>query len=289
MREGISDMVNNEDYPKISIVTVCFNSEKTIEQTILSVINQTYSNIEYIIIDGKSTDGTVDIIEKYQDKIAYWVSEPDGGIYDAMNKGIDRATGGYIYFIGSDDYLCTHDILDKVAQILYAKKTDLLCASVWSVHESLNLQISAKNRFDLQDVFYGYHIPHQGMFVKTIFMKKYKFNCKYKMVADYDFFLTLYFREKVKIDFIDDKIAYYSTSGFSSTEVKLRINEDILVMEENSIPVRYINNHKKKIRFFYIKNRIKKILSILGVYRYLIKKKGWQEHECNLIYCRWCN
>ena len=90
---------------KISIVTVSYDVAGTIEQTISSVVNQTYENIEYIIIDGGSTDGTVDIIRKYEDKIAYWVSETDRGIYDAMNKGIDVATGDYIYFLGADDIL----------------------------------------------------------------------------------------------------------------------------------------------------------------------------------------
>ena len=89
----------------ISIITVSYNAVKTIEQTISSVVNQSYSNIEYIIIDGGSTDGTVDIIKKYEDRIAYWVSEPDGGIYDAMNKGIKVATGDYIQIIGADDFL----------------------------------------------------------------------------------------------------------------------------------------------------------------------------------------
>ena len=87
--------------PKISVVTVSYNAVETIEETILSIINQTYDKVEYIIIDGGSTDGTVDIIKKYADHLAYWVSEPDKGIYDAMNKGIDVATGDYINFMNS--------------------------------------------------------------------------------------------------------------------------------------------------------------------------------------------
>ena len=88
----------NETDTLISVVTVSYNAVSTIEQTILSVINQTYPNVEYIIIDGGSTDGTVDIIKKYADKIAYWVSEPDKGIYDAMNKGGLKTTGDFIQF-----------------------------------------------------------------------------------------------------------------------------------------------------------------------------------------------
>ena len=97
-------MRNMEDRPLVSIITVSYNAEKTIEQTILSVLNQTYTNIEYIIIDGKSTDGTNEIIQKYKDKIAYYVSEKDSGIYNAMNKGIKAANGLLIGIVNSDDF-----------------------------------------------------------------------------------------------------------------------------------------------------------------------------------------
>ena len=89
--------------PKISIITVSFNAVKVIEETIVSVINQTYTNVEYIIIDGGSTDGTVDIIKEYADKISYWVSESDKGIYDAMNKGGIKALGDFLYFLNAGD------------------------------------------------------------------------------------------------------------------------------------------------------------------------------------------
>jgi glycosyltransferase involved in cell wall biosynthesis len=103
--------------PLISIITVVYNGVSTLEQTILIVINQTYKNIEYIIIDGGSIDGTVDIIKKYEDKLAYWVSEPDKGIYDAMNKGIDKATGEWINFMNAGDCFNFYNILEDGFQM----------------------------------------------------------------------------------------------------------------------------------------------------------------------------
>ena len=109
----------------ISIVTVSYNAVLTIEQTILSVINQTYPNVEYIIIDGGSTDGTVDIIKKYADKIAYWVSEPDKGIYDAMNKGGLKATGDFIQFLNAGDWFENEYVIEKIFKDWY-KRVDVI-------------------------------------------------------------------------------------------------------------------------------------------------------------------
>src|SRR5688572_4810851 len=95
----------NQSAPLLSIITVVYNGEQLLEKTILSILNQTYTNIEYLIIDGRSKDRTVDIIKKYENKISYWVSEPDKGIYDAMNKGMNAAKGDYIWFINAGDVI----------------------------------------------------------------------------------------------------------------------------------------------------------------------------------------
>ena len=110
---------------KLSIITVSLNNKDTIEQTIRSVLSQTYNNVEYIVIDGGSTDGTVDIIKKYEDKISYWVSESDKGIYDAMNKGIRKATGDIVGILNADDFYVDENVLEKVVKCFEKEKDKL--------------------------------------------------------------------------------------------------------------------------------------------------------------------
>ena len=161
-----------ENNIKITIITVSYNSVNTIVKTIWSIINQTYKNIEYIVIDGESNDGTLDIIKKYQERISCWISEKDYGIYDAMNKGIDLATGDYVYFIGSDDWLVNFNIIEKVVSYLEINQSiDILSGQVWNVYEKFGLQKIFHNKFDKNMIENGYCIPHQGTFVKTAHIK----------------------------------------------------------------------------------------------------------------------
>ena len=108
--------------PTFSIITITYNAVRLVEQTLLNVLSQSYPNIEYIVIDGGSTDGTVDIIRRYESGLAYWVSEPDKGIYDAMNKGLQKATGDYVWFINAGDTLCSSDTVQSVVSKLQKRR-----------------------------------------------------------------------------------------------------------------------------------------------------------------------
>lgn len=177
---------------RISVITVCYNCVNEIEKTILSVVHQTaFDQIEYIVVDGKSTDGTCDIISKYEDKIDTIISEQDKGIYDAMNKGIEASNGDFIVFMNAgdvfyDDTVCEkslHDIgLDQGASDVYygdvVRKKD--AEMIYMEAERISL------------LRYRMPFSHQSCFINSSVMKKYKYNTKYKISADFNFFHILF-------------------------------------------------------------------------------------------------
>ncbi|MDD2974203.1 MULTISPECIES: glycosyltransferase family 2 protein [Aliarcobacter] len=176
-------MKNN--LPKVTVVTVTYNAEKYLEQTIKSVIEQDYPNIEYIIIDGASSDKTVDIINKYEKYITYWISEPDSGIYDAMNKGIDIATGEWINFMNAGDSFVEKNTISKVVKKI-GEDTDIISGDIFYIEsDKKTYKKSAKLENKLKHMF----CFHQTMFTKISLMKKYKFNTNFKIAGDYDFIL----------------------------------------------------------------------------------------------------
>lgn len=197
---------------KISVVTICFDSKKNIEQTIRSVLGQSYGNVEYIIIDGGSTDGTLDIIKKYENKIAYWGSAPDRGIYDAMNKGVAKATGDVIGFINSDDWY-TEGAIAAIANAFDETNADIVYGHYFEVMEGGPCRISQRGR--LKDIYCGMVFGHPATFVKTKLLKEFPFDCSYKIVADYAFFLSMYLQGK-RFYGIDAIIAYFRVGGISS-------------------------------------------------------------------------
>lgn len=169
----------SEQNPKISVITVCYNAANTIKDTILSVLNQTYNNIEYIIIDGNSTDGTLDIIREYSERIAYIVSEPDRGIYDAMNKGIKIASGNWINFMNAGDSYYSDHVLEQITNYM-SNNNSLYYGDAWV--NSIKKRYWGK--FTSIKLSIG-NICHQSIFYPTIYLHKNPFDINYKIFADY--------------------------------------------------------------------------------------------------------
>lgn len=204
--------------PKISIITVCYNASQIIENTILSVINQTYTNIEYIIIDGGSKDGTVDIIKKYNNKIAYWISEPDKGLYDAMNKGIDVATGDWIFFINSGDYFYSEVVLSTIFANKYYN-SDIIYGNAIEVSSSGNIKRKAKNISLNRPPEYR----HGASFVRSEVHKLNKFDLSKERLLnyslDYDCIYTL-FKKGYRFEAVDVDVIKYEKDGISNHPIK---------------------------------------------------------------------
>lgn len=193
---------------KFSIITVTFNASQTLEETILSIINQKNVLFEYLIIDGGSTDGTLDIIKKYSSSIDYWISEPDKGIYDAMNKGLIQATGDFVIFMGADDHFISFSTLSLVES--YIQSMD----SVYYGNVYRNLRNDLyKGKFN-KYLLSLENICHQSVFYPKSIYKKYAYDLTYKVYADYHYNLTIY--PICNFIYIPILVSYYSCGGFSS-------------------------------------------------------------------------
>lgn len=194
---------------KVSIITVVYNGANTIAQTIESVISQDYDNLEYIIIDGDSTDGTQEIIKRYEDRISYWVSEPDAGIYDAMNKGLSHATGELVGIINGDDWY-EPGAVKKVAEIYEKTPYDMLYGEIRRIDENGETEgVSASS----------YIPPHPSMFVAGSVYQRYgMFDTRYKIAGDHEFKLRLY-AKRLSIIHIGDVLANFRLTGVSSVKL----------------------------------------------------------------------
>jgi glycosyltransferase involved in cell wall biosynthesis len=199
------------DKPLLTVVTVVFNGEQFLEETIKSVINQTYENIEYIIIDGGSTDGTLDIIRKYEQTIDYWVSEYDKGIYDAMNKGIDATTGNYLLFLGADDELFDSNVFEKL-KLHFMEKPDLVYGDI-----QYRNQQRIHSRFSVSTLLHN-TIHHQGAFYHSRLFSSFRYNTFYRIAADYELNLKIYLDNRYKIIKSREIISLCRDDGISHIE-----------------------------------------------------------------------
>jgi len=275
---------------KITILTATFNCERTLEQTISSVINQDYPNIEYVIVDGLSTDNTINIIKKYSQYGIKWISESDTGLYDALNKGVDLSTGDYIQILGSDDSLFnSNTISNMVANI--EEDTDVLSATVIAVDErSCKSYICDNTHAKNKEKYSGGMIPHQGMMVRNSVLKKYKFDTRYKISADYKFFLQCYYNDNIKFKFINTPVAFYSNGGVSS-DLDLCWRENNRLYYELNLP--FYDSHTKSDRLWkkylkYILMKMHCLLFLKKLKRRWKEKIMWKKHHCDNKICRWC-
>lgn len=204
---------------RISIITVCYNSAKTLEKTILSVYAQTYFEIEYIIVDGNSQDESLGIILKHQNKISKWVSEPDKGLYDAMNKGIAMATGDIIGILNSDDTFYSNSVLEEVANFHLKYKID---ASVGNIiqHNKDNkvLRVYSSRFWNPDKLKIGFMPPHPSIFFsKDIFQKFGLYNLGFKIGADYELITRVFLKNNISWRYSGITTTLMLVGGLSSS------------------------------------------------------------------------
>lgn len=217
----------NKIYPKVSIVTVVFNAKEYLKETITSVITQSFPNIEYIIIDGLSTDGTVEIIKKFDASISYWISEKDQGIYDAMNKAIEKASGEWILFLNAGDTFYSNDSIEKFLQDVNPD-TELYNGAINFIDQSTN-EGKIRVPYGLEKVWETIPCWHQASFIKTSLMKEYKYSLEYKIAGDHDFYLRCFNNNK-KFQFTNNVIANMVAGGLHQQQAKLAYIESIKIL-----------------------------------------------------------
>ena len=210
-------------YPKVSIITVVYNGIEFLEETIKSVISQTYPNIEYIIVDGGSKDGTLDIIKKYEAHISKWISEPDKGIYDAMNKGIDLATGDWQNFLNAGDSFVYNNVLEKIFTTNLENIT-LVYGDIIAIRENgQKLNVNAIELKDDNSIKKGMKVCHQAIFYNKNIMIKY--DDKLRLKSEWKHLIEITRKENFSPKKFNFPIVYYSVGGLGAQQLKLNQKE----------------------------------------------------------------
>ncbi|WP_165805962.1 glycosyltransferase family 2 protein [Marixanthomonas spongiae] len=199
----------------ISIITINYNDVAGLKKTMTSVLGQTYPYIEYIVIDGGSTDGSKEYIEQHKEQLAYWISEPDSGIYNAMNKGIDKARGEYLLFLNGGDYLYKTEIIEKVSKLLLGGK-DLYYGNLLLDRNGNFVEAKYPESLSFSYFYYRGHLPHPATFIKrNLFSRVYKFKEEFKIVGDYDFLVCAVCKHNASYEHFDEFVTVYDTTGIS--------------------------------------------------------------------------
>jgi glycosyltransferase involved in cell wall biosynthesis len=233
---------------KVSIITVCFNSASTLKYTIDSVLNQTYNNIEYIIVDGRSTDSTIEIISDYGDRISRILSEPDSGIYNAMNKGIKLASGEIVGILNSDDFFLNESVVQCVVNEFANSDIDAVYGDIQFVRPE-NIQrivrYYSSQRFNPNRFKYGFMPAHPSFYVKRESFEKYGYYKEdFKIAADFELLIRFMYNYKIKCKYLQMPFVTMRTGGVSTRSIRNRIilnTEIIRACRENGIKTNMIN------------------------------------------------
>ncbi len=226
---------------KISIISAVYNNVETIEQAIKSVLSQKYDEIEYIVVDGGSTDGTLEIIKKYSNKIDVIISEKDNGIYEALNKGIDLATGDIIGFLHSDDLYSSKNVLSQIAEVFKLNNCDGIYSDLNYVKKNnidKVLRYWKSEKFSMSLLKKGWMPAHPTLFLKKEVYAQYgKFDTDFNIAADYDFMLRV-LSNGIKVNYIPKVLYLMRIGGVSNKSLKNIINktkEDLKALKKNNI------------------------------------------------------
>lgn len=243
--------------PRLTVITIVYNNVTDIERTMLSVFNQTYSNIEYIIIDGKSTDGTTQLVEKYREGLSHFISEPDKGIYDAMNKGLASASGDYILFMNSGDEIYSPDTVAKVfssepdADIYYGE-TEMYNQSWESLGQRRH---RSPEGFSWRSFQYGMSVSHQAIYVKRAIAEP--FDTKYQLSSDIDWIIRAA-KKASKIVNTRMYVAKYLVGGASKGKHLQSLKERFDIFSKHYGLLPNLINHAViafKLGFYYLRHR----------------------------------
>ncbi|WP_297089106.1 glycosyltransferase family 2 protein [uncultured Draconibacterium sp.] len=254
--------------PKISVITVVFNAVELLEQTIKSIICQSYANLEYIVIDGSSTDGTVDIIKKYDKAITHWISEKDTGIYDAMNKGLKMASGDYVIFINAGDMLYACDTLAKIPFAAHPE-ADVFYGETVIISDKTGEDLGLRKKVPPRNLSWKHYqkgmvVCHQSIFIKKSITTNY--NTSYRLSADVEW-VILALKKAQKVVYVDCIISRFLSGGASRKMQKLSLKERFSVMRKYFGLIPTVFSHigfifdtlavKLKLRPLYRKNYFK--------------------------------
>jgi len=220
---------------KISIITVCYNSDRTIRETIESVLSQSYRDVEYIIVDGASTDGTLSVIDEFSAKIDKVISEPDSGIYDAMNKGLAQATGEVVGILNSDDVFNDCEVIEDVAGAFRrGEDLDMVFGDVLFVQSddlSKAIRYYSCRNFRPWKLRFGWMPPHPGAFIRRSLYQRYGlYRQDYEIAADYEMFVRWFKARQVRFATVDRVLVRMRTGGVSTSGVRssITLNREIV-------------------------------------------------------------